>query len=98
MVKSWVNLLNWLLIGCSLLSSLSGASQLVDTTLDKDYNSRISIPVEWGAGGGHTAPPQSALRPPLVRGQAVHFVHVVRAPASSNGPENIKRSLCTVYL
>ena len=29
-VKSWVNLLTWLLIGCSLLCSKSGASQLAD--------------------------------------------------------------------
>ena len=32
------------MIGCSLLSSQSGASLLVDTTLDNDYNSKISIP------------------------------------------------------
>ena len=38
-VKSWVNFLTWLLIGFSLLCSLSGASLLVDTTLDNDYNS-----------------------------------------------------------
>ena len=38
-VKSWVNLLIWLLIGCSFLCSQSGASLLVDTTLDNDYNS-----------------------------------------------------------
>ena len=35
-VKSLVNLV---LIGCSLLCSQSGVSMLVDTTLDKDYNS-----------------------------------------------------------
>ena len=38
-VKNCVNLLSWLLIGCSLLCSQSGASLLVDTTLDNDYNS-----------------------------------------------------------
>ena len=43
-VKNWVNLLTWLLIGCSLLSSQSGASLLVETTIDNDYNSKISIP------------------------------------------------------
>ena len=37
-VKIWVNLLTRLLIGCSLLCSQSGASLLVDTTLDNDYN------------------------------------------------------------
>ena len=42
-VKSCVNLLTWLLIGYSLLCSQSGASFLVDTTLDNDYNS-FSIP------------------------------------------------------
>ena len=36
-VKSYVNLLSWLLVGCSLLCS-SGANLLVDTTLDNDYN------------------------------------------------------------
>ena len=38
-VKSWVNLMTWLLIGCSLLCSQSGANLLVDTTLDNDSNS-----------------------------------------------------------
>ena len=39
-VKSWVNLLTRLLIGCSLLGSQSGgASLLVDPTLDNRYNS-----------------------------------------------------------
>ena len=38
-VKSYVKLLTWLLIGCSLLCSQSGACLLVDTTLDNDYNS-----------------------------------------------------------
>ena len=39
-VKSWVNLLSWLLVGCSLLCSQSaGASLLVDPTLENDYNS-----------------------------------------------------------
>ena len=47
-VKRCVNLLSWLLIGCLLLCSQSGASLLVDTTLDNDYNSKISIP-----GGEH---------------------------------------------
>ena len=38
-VKSLVNLLSWLLIGCSFLCSQSGASLLlVDSTLDNDYN------------------------------------------------------------
>ena len=41
-VKSWVNLLTWLLIGCSLLCSKSEASLLVDTTLDNDYNPEVS--------------------------------------------------------
>ena len=44
-VKSWVNLLTLLLIGCSLLFSQSGASLHDDTTLDNNYNSLISIPV-----------------------------------------------------
>ena len=34
-----VNLLSSLLIGCSLLCNQSGASLLVDPTLDNDYNS-----------------------------------------------------------
>ena len=38
-VKSWVNLLTWLLIGCSLLCSRSEVTLLADTTLDNDYNS-----------------------------------------------------------
>ena len=38
-VKSCVNLLTWLLIGCVLLCRKSGASLFVDTTLDNDYNS-----------------------------------------------------------
>ena len=38
-VKSCLILLTWLLIGCSLLSSQSGARLLVDPTLDNDYNS-----------------------------------------------------------
>ena len=38
-VKSCVNLPTWILIGCSLLCSQSGASLLVDITLDNDYNS-----------------------------------------------------------
>ena len=38
-------MLTWLLIGCSLSCSQSGASLLVDTTLDNHYNSWISIPV-----------------------------------------------------
>ena len=37
--QGWVNFLTWLPIGCSLLGSQSGASLLVDTTLDNDYNS-----------------------------------------------------------
>ena len=41
-----VNLLTWLQIGCSLLCGQSVASLLVDTTLDTDYISYISIP-EW---------------------------------------------------
>ena len=55
-----------LLIGCLLLISQSGASLLVDTTLDNDYNLKISIPavrrrdvvvvvVGGGGGGGATA-------------------------------------------
>ena len=46
-VKSCVNLLTWLLIGCSLLCSQSGASLLVDPTLDNNYNLEISIPGVW---------------------------------------------------
>ena len=38
-VKNCVNLLTWLLIGCSLLCSQSGAFLLVDTILDCDHNS-----------------------------------------------------------
>ena len=38
-VKSCVYFLFLLLIGCSLLCSQSGASLLVDTTLDIDYSS-----------------------------------------------------------
>ena len=38
-VKSLVNLLPWLLIGCSLLCSQSGASLPVDPTFDNDYKS-----------------------------------------------------------
>ena len=41
-VKSWFNLLTWLLIGCLLLCSQSGASLLVDTTLA--YNPKVSAP------------------------------------------------------
>ena len=37
MVKSLLNLMSWLLIGCLLLCSQSEASLLVDTTLDNDY-------------------------------------------------------------
>ena len=47
-VKSWVNLLTaltWLLIGCSLLCSHSGASLLVGLTLDYDCKSKVSVPV-----------------------------------------------------
>ena len=40
-VKSWVNLLTWLLIGCSLLWSQSGVSMLVDPTLD--YESWVNL-------------------------------------------------------
>ena len=36
-VKSCVNLLSWLLIGCSLLWCQSRASLLVDITLDNDH-------------------------------------------------------------
>ena len=43
-VKSWVNFLTWLLIGCSLLRSQSGGSLFVDTTRDNDYNSKVSAP------------------------------------------------------
>ena len=39
-------MLTWLLIGCSLFRSQSGASFFVDTTLDNDYNSEISIPAD----------------------------------------------------
>ena len=53
-------MLTWLLIGCSLLCSQSGASLLVDTTLDNDYNSQISIPGLLGpedqAVGGQALP------------------------------------------
>ena len=54
-VKSWVNLLTWLLIGCKLLNSQSGASLLVDTTLDNDNMTKVSIPggrVHVGGGRG----------------------------------------------
>ena len=47
MVKSWVNLLTWLPIGCSLLCSQSAASLLIDPTLD---NSKF--PSLGGAAGG----------------------------------------------
>ena len=50
MVKSGVNLLNWLLIGCSLLCSQSGASLLIDPNLDNDYNSKVSIPAGSAVG------------------------------------------------
>ena len=43
-VKSWANLLTWLLNGCSCFCSQSRASLLVDPTNDKDYNSQNSIP------------------------------------------------------
>ena len=42
-VKSYVNFL-LIINSCSLLCSQSGARLLVDTTLDNDYNSKVSTP------------------------------------------------------
>ena len=54
-VKSWVNVLTWLLIRCSLLSDQREASLIVDPALDNDYTTHKfpsqsvnSLPAELG--------------------------------------------------
>ena len=62
MSRAWVNLLTWLLIGCLLLCSQLGAN----TTLDINYNSKVSAPGDvagWRSGGARDAvDPLSGVR------------------------------------
>ena len=52
-MKGWVNLLTWLLIGCSVVHSCAANQKpdwLIDSTLDYDYNSKV--PASDGRPGG----------------------------------------------